>query len=147
MALIHYTNLEWEIPMEKKNDCVNNSSVVNYYHRLGFPCTEALYISSTRFRLLIVPQKSFSKKSPIFKPADTFPISCKYKQKEGVLREEQTMVLGVICKSPHSHIHLLPHNSPLMTLYKKECSHSQDWLQPLEPSGSCPLIPTGSADL
>lgn len=56
--------------MENHNDCVNNSTVVNYYHRLGFPCTEALYVSSTHFRLLIVPQKSFSKESPIFKPAE-----------------------------------------------------------------------------
>lgn len=92
--------------MEKQNDCVNTSNVVNYYHRLGFPCTEALCISRTRFRLLIVPQKSFFKKSPIFKPADTFPIRHEYKQKEGVLSEEQTIVIGVICKSPH------PPNSP-----------------------------------
>lgn len=87
--------------MENHNDCVNASTVVNYYHRLGFPCTEALCISSTHFRLLIVPQKSFPEESPIFKPADTFLISFKYKQKEGFLSEEQTVVLGVICKSPH----------------------------------------------
>lgn len=87
--------------MENHNCCVNASTVVNYYHRLGFSCTEALCISSTQFRLIIVPQKSFSKGSPIFKPADTFLISFKYKQKEGVLSEEQTVVLGIICKSPH----------------------------------------------
>lgn len=133
--------------MENHNDCVNNSTVVNYYHRLGFPCTEALYVSSTHFRLLIVPKKSFSKESPIFKPADTFLISCKYMQKEGFLSEEQTVVLGVIYRSPHPRVHLLSHNSPLMTLYKKERSCSQDWLQAPEPSGSCPLIPTCSADL
>ena len=124
MAPIHYANLEWEIPMEKQNDRVNNSNVVNYYHRLGFPCTEALCISSTRFRLLILPQKSFSKKSPIFNPADTFPMSCKYKQKEGFLSEEQAMVLGVICKSPHPHVHLLPCNSPVMTLQERVFTQS-----------------------
>lgn len=29
----------------------------------------------------------------------------------------------------------------------QESVHSQDWLQALEPNGSCPLIPTCSADL
>lgn len=101
MAPIHCTNLEWEIPMENHNDCVNASTVVNYYYRLGFPCTEALCISSTHFRPITVPQKSFSKESPIFKPADTFLISFKYKQKEGFLSEEWTVVLGVMYKSPH----------------------------------------------
>lgn len=67
--------------MEKQNDCVN-SSLVNYYHRLGFMCTEALCVSRSHFRLFMDPQKSFSKKSPIFKPADTLPVSCNYKQKE-----------------------------------------------------------------
>lgn len=68
---------------------LNSSKVLNYYHRVSFPCTEALCISSTRFRLLTVPQKSFSEESPIFKPADTLPISFKYKQKEGVFWVKQ----------------------------------------------------------
>lgn len=112
--------------------------VVNY-HRFGFPCTEALCVSSTHFRVLIVPQKGSSKKSPIFKPADTFPISWKYKQKEAFLSEEQTTVFSVICKSPQPQVHLLPRNSPLMTLYE-ECSPSRVWFH-------CPLLPTGSADV